>query len=152
MREVRCARGIWALCLGMWLVAIAFATVIWSVYKTCDTAVLMALCVGGFSFWLIERVLIGRNKPAKRQRKEELPEDPREFCFEGFYLNGHFFQPYEQLISTEQKKFRLLSRPPMEPEREAAVIRYLINEGLSERMWPLISRRIEEEASWTFSA
>jgi hypothetical protein len=33
---------------------------------------------------------------------------------------------------------------------EAAVIRYLINEGLSEKMWPPISRRIEEEANWAF--
>jgi hypothetical protein len=38
----------------------------------------------------------------------------------------------------------------MDPEREAAVIRYLINEGLSESMWPQISNRIEEEAIWAF--
>jgi hypothetical protein len=40
----------------------------------------------------------------------------------------------------------------MEPEREAALIRYLINEGLSEQIWPQISRRIEEEATWAFFA
>jgi hypothetical protein len=40
----------------------------------------------------------------------------------------------------------------MSPDREAAVIRYLINEGLSETMWPQISRRIEEEANWAFFA
>jgi hypothetical protein len=27
---------------------------------------------------------------------------------------------------------------------------YLINEGISEKMWPPISRRVEEEANWVF--
>ncbi len=40
----------------------------------------------------------------------------------------------------------------MSPEREAAFIRYLIAEGLSETLWPQISRRIEEEANWAFFA
>jgi hypothetical protein len=50
-----------------------------------------------------------------------------------FYLNGCFFQPYEQETSGERKQFRLLSEPPLKPEKEAAIIRYLINEGDPER-------------------
>lgn len=152
MRETRCTSEIWTLCFGMWIVAVIFAAVLWSVFKTNDVAVLLALSVGGFLFFLIWFVVIGRNELAKARQKHKLAGSSSEFCLKGFYLNGHFFQPYEQAISTEQKNFRLLCRPPLEPEREAAVIRYLINEGLSERMWPHMSRRIEEEATWAFFA
>lgn len=152
MRETRCASGIWVLCFGLWIVAIVFAAVIWSLYKSYDFAALLALCAGGFLFWLIRFILIRRNEPVKMRQQCELAGYSRELCLEGFYLNGRFFQPYEEAISIGRKKFRLLSRPPMEPERESALIRYLINEGLSEQMWPQISRRIEEEATWAFFA
>jgi hypothetical protein len=152
MRETRCASGVWALCFGLWLVAILFAAVVWSVYKSYDTVALLALCAGGFLFWLIRFILIRRNEAAKMRQKYESAGSSREVCLEGFYLNGRFFQPYEEAISIGHKKFRLLSRPPMAPEHEAALIRYLINEGLSEQMWPQISRRIEEEATWAFFA
>lgn len=152
MREPRCASGIWALCFGLWIVAILFAAVLWSVYKSYDIVAVLALCAGGFLFWLIRFILIRRNEPVKMRQKYELAEYSRELCLEGFYLNGRFFQPYKEAISIGHKKFRLLSRPPMEPEREAALIRYLINEGLSEQMWPQISRRIQEEATWAFFA
>ena len=152
MRETRCNSGIWALCFGMWIVAIVFAAVLWSAYKTYDIAALLALCAGGFLFWVIRLILIRRNERLKMRQKDELTEYSKQLCLDGFYLNGRFFQPYEEAISTGHKKFRLLCSPPMEPEREAALIRYLINEGLSERMWPQISRRIEEEATWAFFA
>jgi hypothetical protein len=38
----------------------------------------------------------------------------------------------------------------MEPEREAACIRYLVNEGLIEELWPQMSQKIKEEADWAF--
>jgi len=44
----------------------------------------------------------------------------------------------------------LLSSPPVNPAQEAAFIRYLVNEGLVEAMWPNISGQIEEEANWAF--
>jgi len=152
MRETRCKSGIWALCFGMWIVAIVFAAVLWSAYKTYDIAALLALSAGGFLFLVIELILIRRNERLKVRQKDELTGYSKQLCLEGFYLNGLFFQPYEEAISTGHKKFRLLCSPPMEPEREAALIKYLINEGLSERMWPQISRRIEEEATWAFFA
>jgi hypothetical protein len=84
--------------------------------------------------------------------KSELPGSSRELCLKDFYLNGYFFEPYEQASSSGRKQFRLSSTPAMSPEREAAFIRYLIAEGLSETLWPQISRRIEEEANWAFFA
>jgi hypothetical protein len=150
MQETRGTNGILAMCLAMLLATLIVAAVVWSEYKTYHFGTWMALWIGGFLFWLIGLALIGRGAPARTQPKHEFTEDSGELCLREFYLNGHFFQPYEQAISIGQKKFRLLSTPPMDPDREAAVIRYLLNEGLCERMWPQISRRIEEEATWAF--
>jgi hypothetical protein len=36
------------------------------------------------------------------------------------------------------------------PEREAAFIRYIVNEGLIENIWRETSKKIEEEAKWAF--
>ena len=38
----------------------------------------------------------------------------------------------------------------MDSEQEAACIRYLVNEGLIEELWPKMSQRIKEEADWAF--
>jgi hypothetical protein len=67
-----------------------------------------------------------------------------------FELNGYLFDAYERGINNGVSEFRLLSTPPVNPVQEAAFIRYLVNEGLIEIMWPNMSRRIEEEASWAF--
>jgi len=89
---------------------------------------------------------------AGAQVKSELAGSSGELCLKTFYLNGYFFRPVEQETSNGLKQFRLSSTLPLNPDHEAAVIRYLINEGLSERMWPEISTRIEEEATWAFFA
>jgi hypothetical protein len=69
-----------------------------------------------------------------------------------FRLNGHFFKPYEQEIPGAGKQFRLSSTKPLSEDVEAALIRYLINEGLSETLWPEMSKRIELESAWAFPA
>lgn len=36
------------------------------------------------------------------------------------------------------------------PDQEAAIIRYLVHEGLIDDMWPQSSKKIQEEANWAF--
>ena len=67
-----------------------------------------------------------------------------------FRLNGYFFEAYERDGGNGSKQFRLLSSPNMDPDQEAACIRYLVNEGLIEELWPRMSGKIKEEASWAF--
>ncbi|MBV8223814.1 MAG: hypothetical protein JO232_01340 [Verrucomicrobia bacterium] len=67
-----------------------------------------------------------------------------------FELNGHLFEAYERRANNGASEFRLLSSPSVNPAQEAAFIRYLVNEGLIEAMWPNMSRQIEEEANWAF--
>jgi hypothetical protein len=109
------------------------------------------LSAGGFLFWLIGFVFMECGAPAEPNAQSRTGS-PGESCFMKFYLNGNFFQPYEQHTFGGRKQFRLLATPQLSPEREAAIIRYLINEGLTEKMWPRMSQRIEEEANWAFFA
>jgi hypothetical protein len=121
-----------------------------SEYKSYYLGTWIALCVGGFVLWFIGFASSRHLASAGPQVKSEHTRSSRELCLKKFYLNGYFFQPVEQETSMGPKQFRLSSTPPLSPDHEAAVIRYLINEGLCEKMWPPISRRIEVEADWAF--
>lgn len=71
-------------------------------------------------------------------------------ALKGFYLNGRFFQPYEQKMPRGGRQFRLFSTSPISQDLEAALIRYLVNEGLNETLWPQLSERVEAESDWAF--
>jgi hypothetical protein len=145
MQKTRESNGSGALYLGTLLLIVNDSVVVWSEYETYHLGTWIVLCAGGFVFWFI-------GFASTRHVKSELAGRSGELCLKEFYLNGYFFQPVEQETSNGRKQFRLLSTPQVSPEREAAFIRHLINEGLSEKMWPQISRRIEEEANWAFFA
>ena len=152
MQKTRDIRGTWALYLGTKLLIVIVAATLWSEYKSYHLAAWIILCAGGFLFWFIGFVWSGHGASGHPRVKSELPGGFRELCLAEFYLNGCFFRPYEQETLGGRKQFRLSSTTQMSPDREAAVIRYLINEGLSEKMWPQINKRIEEEANWAFFA
>jgi len=152
MEKTRDRGGIWALYLGTMFLIVIVAATLWSEYKAYHLGAWTILCTGGFVFWFIGFAWSGHGRSADPQVKSELAGGSRELCLTEFYLNGCLFRPYEQETLSGRKQFRLSSTPQMSPDREAAVIRYLINEGLSEKMWPQISRRIEEEANWAFFA
>jgi len=148
MPKTRKTRGIPAACLGILLLIAIISLVVWCEYKTNHIIAWIVVCVGGVVFWFIGLAAAGSGTPD--QSKSALTRSSAESCFTQFYLNGYFLQPYEQQTSTGVKQFRLSATPQMNPEREAALIRYLINEGLTEKMWPRISQTIEEEAYWAF--
>jgi hypothetical protein len=54
-------------------------------------------------------------------------------------LNGYFFEAYEREEENGSKQFQLLASPNIDPQREAACIRYLVNGGLIEDLWPQMS-------------
>jgi hypothetical protein len=65
-----------------------------------------------------------------------------------FHLNGYQFEAYERETDKGCRQFRLVSFPAIDPEREAAFIRYMVYEGLIEEMWPDMIDKIEREARW----
>jgi hypothetical protein len=65
-------------------------------------------------------------------------------------LNGHYLEAYEEEDDQCGKRFRLRSFPPIGPESEPGLIRYLVREGFIEKRWPGLSAHIQEEARWAF--
>ena len=68
------------------------------------------------------------------------------------YLNGYCLAAYECEASSTCKQFRLICSPPMAPVKEAALVRYMVREGLIAELWPKLSQQIEDETSWAFFA
>ena len=68
-----------------------------------------------------------------------------------FKLNNYSFEAYERAANDGRTEFRLVASPLIDPAKEAAVVRYMVNEGLIENLWPQMSKQIEEDANWAFT-
>ena len=105
--------------------------------------VALVLCLG--ALFLICR------EPLRNGALEDKPAiEPKSTCLGRFYLNGYCFEAYERETDFGGGQFRLLSYPSVNADQEAAVIRYVLHEGLIETMWPQMSEKIQEEAHWAF--
>jgi hypothetical protein len=67
-----------------------------------------------------------------------------------FKLNGFLIEAYERETSDGRKEFRLTTFPAVVTAQEAALVRYIVIEGLVENLWPQLSKRIHEETDWAF--
>ena len=67
-----------------------------------------------------------------------------------FRLNCYTFEAYEQNGLHGNRELHLVSFRKIGCEQEAALIRYLVNEGLIEELWPQMSRKIMDETGWAF--
>ena len=99
------------------------------------------LCLGGV-------FLIG--KASKVALQDEATIAAESACLRTFHLNVRSFAAYQKETGHGGKQFRLLSYPSVDPEQEAAIIRYMVREGLIEEMWPQLSQKIQDEANWAF--
>ena len=68
-----------------------------------------------------------------------------------FKLNNYSFEAYERAADDGRTEFRLIAFPSINPAKEAAVVRYMVNEGVIENLWPRMSKQIEEDANWAFT-
>jgi len=96
------------------------------------------LCLGGLYLIL------------KEPFRKALLDESKSICLGAFHLNGHSFEAYERETDYGGRQFRLRSYPSVNPDQEAAIIRYLVHEGLIDDMWPQSSKKIQEEANWAF--
>jgi hypothetical protein len=82
---------------------------------------------------------------------QEKPALERQGIYLGrFDLNGYSFEAYEYESEKNGTQLRLLSFPGLTYQQEAAFIRYIVNEGLIEHIWPGIGKRIAAEANRAF--
>ena len=96
------------------------------------------LCLGGLYLIL------------KEPFRKALLDESKSICLGAFHLNGYSFEAYERETDYGGRQFRLRSYPSVNPDQEAAIIRYLVHEGLIDDMWPQSSKKIQEEANWAF--
>lgn len=134
--------GVLAADLGMLLIGLGG----WDVLKT-ETRIL--IYVGGSLLFLSGLFLIWIDATRMAALRHEPALEFTGTYLGKFQLNGYLFEAYER-EGHNGKEFRLVSSPSLSPAREAAFIRYIIQEGLIENLWPQMSKQIEEDANWAF--
>jgi len=147
MRELKQYHTTRELCVGTFLAVIGIVLIGVAGSEMLDDWIRTAMYVAGFVGCLGGFLLIWKDLAAAAVLSLARPKG--NFLGE-FRLNGYFLEAYEREGENGSKQFRLVSSPKMEPEREAACIRYLVNEGLIEELWPQMSQKIKEEADWAF--
>ena len=89
-----------------------------------------ALCIGGFVLCIFGGSLLwleGNVEPASCA--ETTAPFAGEYLGE-VYLNGYCLAAYGCEVSSSRKQFRLICSPPMGSVKEAALVRYMVREGL----------------------
>ena len=152
MRKARRESSGWPVCLGIFLAYVGIALIGFGGWYSVKPSLRWLIYLAGSIVFLTVIFLVWKDLLNARAYPEE-PISPRGGHFLGeFELNGHFFKAYELETAQDGRQFRLFSSPRLTPEREAAFIRYIVNEGLVEDLWQGLSKKIEEEATWAFLA
>ena len=153
--SIKCgqAQAAWPMCVGAVVTYLGLGLMALGSLYSLELWLRWLICLLGFNlfaagfFLLWKHLLSAPDAPVK-----PIPEQPdQEGVYLGsFDLNGYSFKAYERETANGNRQFRLVSFPPLTPEREAAFIRYIVNEGLIENIWRETSKKIEEEANWAF--
>lgn len=140
MRKIGRWRGAWSICVGILLAILGVG--------------LMGSGAGHLlpTFLLFLGVLFFTRKDQQPASNfEENVALERDGIYLGrFDLNGHSFEAYECKSDKNGAQLRLTSFPTLTHEQEAAFIRYIVNEGLAETIWPGMGKKIAAEANWAF--
>jgi hypothetical protein len=151
MRTKRSTHETLEICFWILTSFAVVATITWIDYTAYHVGKWIVLVAAG-SLLCIIGLTVSRSLDLDRQARKSLALESSSLSLKGFRLNGRYFQPYEQEIPGGGRQFRLYSTMSISEDVEAALIRYLINEGLSETLWPQISERLEAESRWAFLA
>lgn len=150
MRAKRSTHETLEICFWILTSFAVVATITWIDYTAYHVGKWIVLVAAGSLICIIGLTVSGSRDLDRQALKSVAIESS--LSLKGFRLNGRYFQPYEQEIPGGGRQFRLRSAMSIGEDVEAALIRYLINEGLSETLWPQISERIEAESHWAFLA
>lgn len=156
MRKARREPSGWPVCLGVFMAYVGIALIGFGGWYSLKPSLRWLIYLAGFIVFLAGLFFIWKdllNAPADPAEPISPPgghlSKGGHFLGE-FELNGHFFKAYELETAQDGRQFRLFSSPQLTPQREAAFIRYIVNEGLVEDLWQGLSKKIEEEATWAF--
>jgi hypothetical protein len=140
MQKIGDVRGARSICVGILL---AILGVCLMGFGICGILPAFLLFLGAF-------FLVGKDQQPTSNFQER-PALERQGIYLGRCdLNGRSLEAYECESNKNGTQLRLTSIPTLTLEQEAAFIRYIVNEGLAENIWPGMGKKIAAEANWAF--
>lgn len=140
----------WVMCAGILLVCFGMALIGFGRWYNLDISQGWPIYLAGSSFCLGGLFYLGWKDPSVEPSWDELPQPGSKIYLGRVDLNGYSLRAYECETDRDGTQFRLVSMPAVNPQKEAALIRYIVNEGLIENISRGMSKKIEEEAGWAF--
>jgi hypothetical protein len=151
MRKMLEEEETWVVCAGVLLACLGLALIGFGRWYNLEISNGWPIYLAGSIFCLGGLFYLGWKDPAVEPGSEELPQPGSKNVYLGrLDLNGYSLRAYECETARDGKQFRLVSIPAVPPQKEAALIRYIVNEGLIENISRKMSKKIEEEAGWAF--
>ncbi|HYY29084.1 MAG TPA: hypothetical protein VE860_14115 [Chthoniobacterales bacterium] len=139
------------ICAGILLVCLGMALIGFGRWYNLDIPQGWPIYLAGSIFCLGGLFYLGREDSSAESDCEEPPQQGSNNVYLGtLHLNGYLLKAYECETDRDGTRFRLVSTPAVTPQKEAALIRYIVNEGLIENISRGMSKKIEEEAGWAF--
>jgi hypothetical protein len=150
MQKAREEQPAWRICVGILLTYLGMALIGFGGWYSLELSMRWFIYLVGSTVFLAGLFLIWKDPLSTPGFQEEPTQEPKSIYLGKFDLNGYSFRAYERETDKAGRQFRLISFRSLTPEREAAFIRYMVNEGLIENIWRRMSKKIEEEANWAF--
>ena len=150
MQEAKKRDSVWHLLAGVALAEMGMLLIAFGGWYALKSEARIMIYVGGGLLFLSGLIAIQIDAMGWPAVAQASPLQAQGKYLGHFRLNGYSLRAYEQQTNGGGKEFHLVSFPSMGHLREAAFVRYLIQEGLIENLWPQLSRQIKEEAHWAF--
>jgi predicted membrane channel-forming protein YqfA (hemolysin III family) len=148
MRSMR--REELSICVGVLLACLGMALIGLGEWHSLDFSTGWLMYLGGVIFLLGGLFLLWKDPLTTFSSQQKPSLELNEVYLGRLNLNGYSIRACERENNQGVIQFRLTSIPALTPEKEAALIRYMINEDLIEEFWGGISQKIEEEGAWAF--
>ena len=141
----------WVICAGILLVCFGMALIGFGRWSNLEISPGWPIYLAGSIFCLGGLFYLGWKDPSVESDCGEPPQPGLKNIYLGSLdLNGYSLRAYECETDLDGTRFRLVSNPAVSPQQEAALIRYIVNEGLIEKISRGMNKKIEEEAGWAF--
>ena len=150
MQEAKKRDSVWHLLAGVLLAEMGMLLIAFGGWYALKTETRILIYVGGGLLFLSGLIAVQIDAMGWSAVRNASPLQATGKYLGSFRLNGYSLRAYERQTNDGGKEFHLDSFPSMGHLREAAFVRYLIQEGLVENLWPQMSKQIQEEAHWAF--
>jgi hypothetical protein len=140
MQKIGGGRGARSACVGILLAILGVSLVGFGIWRILPTFLLFL----GVCF------LVCKDQQPTSNFQERPALERQGIYLDSFDLNGRSLEAYECESDKNITQLRLTSIPTLTRAQGAAFIRYIVNEGLAENIWPGMGKKVAAEANWAF--